>query len=243
MYIGGEDGVFYALELATGAVAWRFVVKRLDPNGTKDTRICTKPVLDHKGRRLFFGSNTGVLWALDAQTGKQLWSQQAAAGRADDYASPAIAAQAGLVFWGNDKGSADQNNNTSGSFYAVDASSGAVRWQREVGGSVSCSPLVAEQHGLVFVGAPMEGSLHGGGGSPAMLALNLSTGATVWQYSTASIRANGISCRGGITLSEKYGLVIFPACDCQLHAVHVTNGLPAAPMSSGATAGYCPGCC
>ena len=112
VFAGGEDGVMYALRASDGKLAWRFDVTR-GVGETKDTRICTKAAIDSAGR-LFFASNTGRLWAVSASTGRALWSQRAGVGRADDYASPAISSRLGLVFFGVDKGSADQNPGTNG---------------------------------------------------------------------------------------------------------------------------------
>eukprot|EP01045_Picozoa_sp_COSAG04_P033963 COSAG04_NODE_7243_length_1161_cov_0.965160_1_plen_79_part_00 len=78
-----------------------------------------------------------------------------------------------------------------------------------------------------------------------MLALNASTGELVWRYSTRSIGRLGISCRGGLTVT-KQNLLLFPACDCQVHAVVATTGAPAQAMATSApeaNADGCPGCC
>ena len=104
--------------------------------------------------------------------------------------------------------------------------------------------------GLVFVGAPAEGAATGGDplgdlrGS-AMLALNASTGELVWRYSTPSIGRLGISCRGGLAVT-KQNLLLFPACDCRVHAVVASTGAPAQATATSvpeARPGGCPGCC
>ncbi|HTE21105.1 MAG TPA: PQQ-binding-like beta-propeller repeat protein, partial [Armatimonadota bacterium] len=90
------------------------------------------------GSRVFIGTYSGNLYALDRHTGAVLWKH---AGGAPILHSPAV--ENGIVFYGT----AGQN----GSLFAVDADSGKPRWRfRPDGGGFAASPLVAG--GAVYLG-------------------------------------------------------------------------------------------
>ncbi len=89
VYVGGRDKMLHALNAKTGKALWTFLTK---------ARVESSPVYV-KGEagsggaaqpdRVFFGSNDGRIYGLDAVTGKKLWEFEAGTGLS---ASPAVAA-------------------------------------------------------------------------------------------------------------------------------------------------------
>ena len=62
VFIGGADGIFYAVNLKTGKQAWTFKTKA----------PIEAPALALDGR-VYFGDMDGYAYALDAKTGEQAW--------------------------------------------------------------------------------------------------------------------------------------------------------------------------
>lgn len=79
VYIGGRDAHLYALDAATGQERWRFA--------TGNSWVISSPAV-HAGRVYFATSDTSLVHALDAASGKPLWQQQ---GQAYVFSSPVIA--------------------------------------------------------------------------------------------------------------------------------------------------------
>ncbi len=102
----------------------------------------------------FYAENAHYLYALDANTGTQLWRQSR--GTKQSPSSPAVAN--GLVFIG------DLDNN----LYAFNARTGAPAWTFTTGNSVWSSPTVA--NGIVYI-------ISGDGN---MYALDAATGTQLW---------------------------------------------------------------
>ena len=84
------------------------------------------------------GSESGDFYAINAQTGTQVWTYKT--GSAPIYSSPAIAD--GVVFVGS---------YTDGNVYAFDASSGNLLWSYKTDSTVFSSPTVSG--GVMFVGS------------------------------------------------------------------------------------------
>jgi outer membrane protein assembly factor BamB len=119
---GGIEGVALNPPLAP---AWKF-----DAGG----RVLTAPAI--RGGRVYFGSDSGKIFALDAAGGARVWEFQTG----DKVrCSPAVAG--GMAYCGSD----------DGSFCALDAASGAKKWAFQCGGPVQASPAVVG--GAVVFGA------------------------------------------------------------------------------------------
>ncbi|WP_267641090.1 outer membrane protein assembly factor BamB family protein [Haloarchaeobius amylolyticus] len=110
--------------------------------------------------RAFVLADDALLRAVDTKDGSVLWEQQFPAD-ADDIGSPAVAD--GTLFAGPLDG---------GTFYALDAASGAYRWQTSIESGSFASPTVAD--GTVYV-AGTEGTLY---------ALDAADGSKRWAYDT-----------------------------------------------------------
>jgi eukaryotic-like serine/threonine-protein kinase len=104
VYIGGRDSHLYALEAASGQERWRF--------STGASWVISSPAV-HAGRVYFATSDSSLVHALDAASGKPLWQQQ---GQAFVFSSPTIAGSVLLL------------GVLNGSLEARDAASGNRLW-------------------------------------------------------------------------------------------------------------------
>jgi orotate phosphoribosyltransferase len=125
------------------------------------------PILDKE--KVYFGSDDGVMRALDQATGEERWKFKiyglGAQGKTI-FSSPAL--HNGMLYFGA----------YDGNFYALDAETGKKKWIYMDADWIGASPSVAPDLGLVYVG--LEYGLwkkHGG-----IVALNHKTGEKVWEY-------------------------------------------------------------
>jgi len=132
LFIGGNDGQFYALNLADGQEKWRFRAK---------DAIVAAAAGDEHG--IYVSSLDGHLYALDHSDGKQKWQLQA---QGAIFASPAILN--GTLYIGS------QNSQ----FYAINSENGQIHWQAEIGsGGIDASPAILD--GIIYVGS-LDGHLY-----------------------------------------------------------------------------------
>lgn len=151
----------------------------------------------HKKTLLGAGQKSGIYYALDPDTGTELWRTQVGPGSA-----------LGGMEWG----SASDGKRIyvsianlygiptpvggAGSWAALDAATGAVLWQvADPNGAIAIGAL-AVADGVVFAS-----SMAGAAGAPTMLALNAATGQTLWSF------ASGASVNAGATIVD--GLVLW----------------------------------
>ena len=144
---------------------WRFAAP--DPNFFHRVPK-SSPATD--GRRIFFGSDCGVFWCLDAGDGSLVWNFKVnAPGHKNLWSSPAI--HGGKVYFGS----------YDGNVYCLDAETGAEVWRYIGADWVGSSPALAPELGLLFIG--LEFAVAGKRGSIA--ALRLDTGEKVWEHITS----------------------------------------------------------
>src|SRR2546426_597085 len=140
---------------------WRF--RSPEPNYFHVVPKST-PALDD--RRVFFGSDSGVFWALEEDTGAVAWTFRVQeAGRRNIWSSPAV--HAGRVYFGS----------YDGNVYCLDAEDGREHWRFTGADWVGSSPALAPDLNLLFIG--LEHEVPGRRGSLA--ALDMGTGAKVWE--------------------------------------------------------------
>lgn len=120
--------------------------------------------------RGFFSQAQNVVWALDRETGKELWDFDGAAGQYIEGG----ALGGGLFVIGN----------SDGNVYALDAESGALRWVFETGHRVWATPLIVSD--TVYVGS-MDRRFY---------ALNLANGEVRWDFSAQGAFAGMPALRG-----------------------------------------------
>jgi outer membrane protein assembly factor BamB/orotate phosphoribosyltransferase len=121
------------------------------------------------GERVYFGSDSGVFWCLDARDGSVVWSFTVnAKGHKNLWSSPAI--HNGKVYFGS----------YDGNVYCLDAVTGREVWRFAEADWVGSSPALAPELGYLFIG--LEFAVEGKRGSIA--ALKLESGEKVWEYMT-----------------------------------------------------------
>lgn len=179
-YFLSRDGFFYALELATGKLLWRFATrgeqrfaavggfglpKALGPIPDPWDFYLSSPLV--QDNKVYFGSSDHHVYALDATTGKLIWSF-----KTDDmvHSSPAYANNKIFIgTWGT-------------KLYALDAQTGNTLWhfqgkvdpERYAMQGITASPSV--DNDTVYIGA-RDGFFY---------ALNMQDGALKWSYDAAS---------------------------------------------------------
>jgi outer membrane protein assembly factor BamB len=125
---------------------------------------------------VYFSSDAGNVYALNASTGATLWSSF---GAGNGSSSPAVVD--GVVYIS----SLDNN------VYALNASTGAKLWSYAVGGEVDSSPAVA--NGVVYFGSHTFPDNTG-----KLYALNANTGAKLWSYATEGPIASSPAVANGV---------------------------------------------
>jgi quinohemoprotein ethanol dehydrogenase len=129
MYTAGYVGIVYAVDAATGREKWRF-----DPH-VPDQAI-RNPCCDALNRgvavwqgRVYVASVEGRLHALDAATGRELWSVDTITDHKLSYSSTGAPIVAhGVVVIGNSGGDMDRGG-VRGYVSAYDLASGALAWR------------------------------------------------------------------------------------------------------------------
>jgi outer membrane protein assembly factor BamB len=121
------------------------------------------------GARVYFGSDSGVFWCLDARDGSVVWNVTVnAKGHKNLWSSPAL--HDGRVYFGS----------YDGNVYCLDAATGTEVWRFTEADWVGSSPALAPELGYLFIG--LEFGLEGKRGSIA--ALKLENGEKVWEHMT-----------------------------------------------------------
>jgi outer membrane protein assembly factor BamB len=162
VYVGAADGSVYALALTDGAIRWRFDTEGRSLNSAdfgfdRKTVQSSPAVVDG---RVLIGARDGFFYAIDAQTGKQLWRVDHKVSWVNS--SPAVVGSVAIT------GSSD------GHFVqAVDLATGTERWRANTEGVVWSSPAVTGS--LVYVGD----------GVGWLYAIDRTTGEIVWKWRAA----------------------------------------------------------
>jgi outer membrane protein assembly factor BamB/orotate phosphoribosyltransferase len=143
---------------------WRFASP--DPNFF---HLVPKSFPATDGERVYFGSDCGIFWCLNASDGSPIWKFTVnARGHKNLWSSPAL--HEGKVYFGS----------YDGNVYCLDAQTGAEVWRFEGADWVGSSPALAPELGLLFIG--LEFAVEGKRGSIA--ALRLEDGEKVWEHMT-----------------------------------------------------------
>ncbi len=129
MYTSGTWGFVYAVDAATGKELWNF-----DPQA--DPRAARNPCCDLVNRgvavwkgKVFVASVDGVLHALDAKTGKQLWKAATITDHTVSYSSTGAVYIAGNVAVIGNSGSDMDHGGVRGYVSAYDVDTGALKWR------------------------------------------------------------------------------------------------------------------
>jgi outer membrane protein assembly factor BamB len=152
-FVGGHDGFVYAVDLTDGELRWKF-----DAGGQ-----VAAPLAVDGGRVFAVGQDLQAarttLFALDAVTGKQVWSTGSSS-LAPIVTSPTVAG--GVLYVGAG----------SGTVRAFDAASGRVIWSTTIRGVFLTQPSLARTGDALYVMAA----------TGVVYRLDPSTGHRVWDY-------------------------------------------------------------
>jgi polyvinyl alcohol dehydrogenase (cytochrome) len=205
-----------ALDTATGAVKWgKRLMQWAGSGGSDDFNLscretpdtnCPMPIgpdLDFgaganeityktsSGSKTIIGAGqkSGIYYALDPDTGAELWRTQVGPGIVWGTASDGKRIYVAI----NDAVGVTYSAGSAGSWAALDPATGKILWQKaDPNGANDTGPL-AVANGVVY--AP---SLAGSSAAPNMFALNASTGAKLWSYPAGSSVVAGASIAGGV---------------------------------------------
>jgi polyvinyl alcohol dehydrogenase (cytochrome) len=179
------------------------------------------------GGRVFVGSDTGVVYALDARTGCFFWSFKAdATVRTAPLLGRSSRSPDALVFIGDYKAN----------LYALDAQKGALIWKQKVDSHpvtrITGAPTLA--NGRLYV--PISASSNEGGPSNqsvdcctsrgAVVAVDVDTGRVIWEsYTLPEAKAYGNTEKGAVRLGPS-GASVWgsPTVDQERGAVYVGTG-------------------
>jgi outer membrane protein assembly factor BamB len=175
LYFGSWNHKVYALDVSVPTrprLRWAFHA---------DNEVNSSPA--YGGGLVYFGTNGGSMYAVNARTGRLVWHSHAYSrfGRREQfYATPTVAY--GRVYAGN----------TDGTVYAFGARTGHLLWANHVGTYVYTAPAVWDRK--IYVGT-YDGHF---------LALNAATGSTVWRHEASA------AIHGAPTVLS--GIVYFSTC-------------------------------
>lgn len=161
------------------------------------------PICD--GARVYFGSDMGVFWALDATSGGVAWRYDIDENTSKGiYSTPALAGP-WIVFGGYD-----------GTVRCLDRATGRQVWRYDGADWIGSSPWFAPDLGLVFIG--LEHEIAGRMGS--LLALDAATGEKRWEYWVQNYL------HGSPVYDPESGMVVVGTNDATLIGVQARTGRP-----------------
>jgi eukaryotic-like serine/threonine-protein kinase len=209
-YFGSDDRNLYAVDTATGAKKWSFAT---------EGKIRSTPAVS--GGLVYFISFDGKIYALDAKSGAKKWVYETAGER--QYEAKGIhgctpKTQTMPDFWDTYESSPAVVNGVvyvgcgDGFMYALDASTGALRWKFATGDVVHVSPAVVD--GVVYFGS----------WDTFFYALDAATGAVKWRFKTGDDPQ--YHNQTGIQSSPvvKDGVVYFGCRDSHFYALDAKTG-------------------
>jgi polyvinyl alcohol dehydrogenase (cytochrome) len=151
------------------------------------------------------GQKSGIYYALNPDTGAELWHTQVGPGSSLGGMEWGQASDGKRIyvsianFYGIPYGFKGSIN--AGSWSALDPATGTILWQAaDPNGAIDLGPLTVS-NGVLFVPSMGAGSPLAASGSttaPTMLALDASTGKTLWQFSSGSSVIAGASIVDGV---------------------------------------------
>ncbi|MCC4626042.1 PQQ-binding-like beta-propeller repeat protein, partial [Xanthomonas campestris pv. nigromaculans] len=157
---------------------------------------------------------SGIYWAFDAKTGAKVWSTQVGPGGTtggvewgtafDPYKSQVYVAINNSSNASYTLGPANTERHNGGSWAALDAATGKIKWQVKVPGINRVNPTVpAGGQGSLTVSPNL---LYAGSMAGNMVALDTDTGATLWNYDAAgSVISSPAIANGALYWGAGYG--------------------------------------
>src|SRR5258708_3626082 len=203
LYAGTDGGALRAIDAETGAETRSFQAE-----GTHRKGIWSSPAL--ADGKIVFGAYNGIVYGLDAATGREIWRSDSA-----DWvgSSPAIARRHKLVLIGLEHAAPS----AKGSIAALDLATGAMAWEFSVPHYIHGTPALSDDEARVFVGTN-EGEL---------LCLDTATGSLVWRYAAAE------AIKAAPAVSASHGVVVAGSFDQCVHLVDSATGRSRAIVKTG----------
>jgi quinohemoprotein ethanol dehydrogenase len=166
MYTSGTWGFVYAVNAVTGKQVWKF-----DPQA--DPRAARNPCCDLVNRgvavwkgKVFVSSVDGVLHALDAKTGHQLWSTPTITDHSVSYSSTGAVYIAGNVAVIGNSGSDMDHGAVRGYVSAYDLDTGALKWRFYTVPGAPGKPFENPELGIAEgTWSPVRDPMYKGGGT------------------------------------------------------------------------------
>lgn len=208
VYAGSSDGRVYALALSDGKLRWSY-----DAGEEMGTRPA---VVDGA---VYVMSLQDTLVALDAKTGQWKWLHRREARGIDRGFT--IRGAAGAVV----RGGVVYGAYSDGFVAALDAANGQVRWERQVAPAGEYTDV----DGLWLDGDRLYAAAYSG----ALLALDPSTGATVWSFQAPLL--SRVAVGAGVVVAEGANQLhgLSPATGQLLWTVPLAGSPGAAPVFAG----------
>jgi outer membrane protein assembly factor BamB len=164
-----------AFDLSSGKIQWR------QPYGDLEV----SPLLYQQ--RIYVGNTAGVFFAVDRGTGEEIWKFEIPDNTRLKGIRSSAAIFGGMVIFGAE----------DGAVYALDATSGALRWRSETDGSIVSTPCVDDE--TVFIGN-LAGTLW---------AIDATSGSPRWKTPAgSSIYASPSSARGLVYVGTTKGMML-----------------------------------
>ncbi len=210
VYVGSDDGSFYAIDAGSGAQKWKFAVKSRVPS--------TAAV---SGGVVYFTAYDGNLYALDGSNGQVKWKVQTGGERRfaakhlhgvqpvnETMPDPFDCFLSSPVVWNG----AVYFGSGDGNVYSVDAGSGALKWKFKTGEVVHASPAIA------------DGTLYIGSWDSYFYALDAASGQERWRFKTGADEDihNLVGIQSSAAIAD--GMVYFGCRDSHLYALDARTG-------------------
>ncbi len=210
LYVGSSDHFLYALDLSSGTQKWKFKT---------ESRITSSPAVAQG--LVYVASYDGNLYAVDVLTGQEKWKfktegEHRFAAKHLHGASPVAETMpdpfdfylSSPVVWNGAVyfGSGDTH------IYALDASSGKLKWKFQTGNVVHASPAISA--GVLYVGS----------WDSYFYALDAATGAEKWRFKTGEDEDthNQVGIQSSAAVAN--GIVYFGCRDSNFYAVDAATG-------------------
>jgi outer membrane protein assembly factor BamB/orotate phosphoribosyltransferase len=195
VYVGADNGSFWALRQSDGSVVWKHKVLF----GAEGKKIFSSPALS--ADTVFFGAYDGNVYALDKTTGKTKWVFMEA-----DWigSSPCVSDGLGLVYIGLEFGLWKKQ----GGLAALEAKTGRKIWEYPMPGLTHSSPAYSKRHNVVVCGC----------NNGMVYACNAETGKLAWEFQADK------DVLASFAFDERRGLVCFGSLDSHLYILKTKTG-------------------
>lgn len=184
LYFGGNDGFFYSVKVKSGIESWKSHVK---------TEIVASPSFDPSEGRVYFLTTSNSLFAMDAESGKQVWTytrQDPSSYSIRGGTAPLV--QGNLVYVGF----------SEGSFVAFNKSNGTINWEIQLNKNKRFKDI--DSTAVID-----NGKIYVSGYDDKLYCLSQTNGEIIWRF-----EAGGYA---NVTIKE--GLLFYPSTNGKIYAL------------------------